>query len=569
MTVTVVALVTYANTLPHGFVFDDIDTIVENRWIRSPGHLLAIFATHVAGFDPEFAANYYRPMMHTLYMATYAVAGLQPFSFHLVNVVLHALVTLLGFFVARALLTRLAPATSGSLRSWTAIPVVTGLLFATHPVHSEAVAWLAGITDLSFSAFGMLCVLTYVRAWHPRGSVVAAAWLVLACFSKETALAVVLVLAAVEVAQVLARRSPVAGAASRMAPLALAVVVYLAARWAALGGLAPNDGPHRYDAFTSVLAAVQLFGAYVKMLVIPVPLNALHVFHPPASLLASGVLLGLAAVGVFVAAVWFARHRPVPLVALVWTAAPLLPVLYTRVLGDVVFAERYLYFPSFGFTLLLACLWSAGTERLGRWHTVSRNTLVAAPLVVVVAYGAGTVWRNPVWRDHLSLWSDAVRKSPGSAAAHEYLGFALYDAGRLTEAAESCRRALALDPTRVDARINLGNALAALGDFGGAAQALDEALRQQPRSVQALTTRGLVYMATGQPDLALESYRTALGFDPNSAEAHNVLGVALARLGRVEDAVRELREAVRLAPDRPEYRDNVRVLTTPSSVSPR
>jgi tetratricopeptide (TPR) repeat protein len=344
-----------------------------------------------------------------------------------------------------------------------------------------------------------------------------------------------------------------------MGPLAGAVAVYLTLRWTALGGFAPSYGHHRYEASVSILAAVQLFGQYLGTLVLPEPLNAWHVFRPPASLLDPSVLFGLAACAALAGVAWLARRRPLPLVGLAWTVAPLLPVLYAPVLGEGVFAERYLYFPSFGFTLLLACGWTTLTARL---H-LSRKAVLAIPLVVVAMYGVGTVRRNPVWHDHLSLWSDTVRKSPESAVAREYLCFALYEAGRFVGAVESCRRSLALDPNRLDARINLGNALTAVGDVRGAARELDEALRRQPRSVHALTTRGLIYMATGQPDLALDAYRRALAFDPNNAEARNVLGVALARLGRVHEAVRELREAVRLAPDHPEYRENLRVLTTP------
>jgi tetratricopeptide (TPR) repeat protein len=123
------------------------------------------------------------------------------------------------------------------------------------------------------------------------------------------------------------------------------------------------------------------------------------------------------------------------------------------------------------------------------------------------AYAAGSVSRNRVWKDSLSLWSDTARKAPESAVAQDYLCFAQYDAGRPQDALQSCRRALELDEGRIDARINL----------------------------------------------AIASYRNALRANPYYAEAHNNLGVALAMTGRREEAITEISAAVRLAPDNREY----------------
>jgi hypothetical protein len=473
--VAAAAFLTYANTLGHGFVFDDIPNIVQNRWIRSPRHLPEIFSTHVAGLDLEFSTSYYRPMMHVLYLAVYAVAGLRPFAFHLVNVLLHVLVSLLAFLAARSLIERLGPPARDAARSSSRVPLLTALLFATHPVHSEAVAWLAGITDLSFSVFGMLSVVTYLQAWRPRGSVAAAAWLLLACLSKEPALAIVLLLTTIELLHLVTRGGSVTGSAARMAPLAAAVAVYLALRWAALGGFAPSYGRHRYEASVSLLAAVQLFGQYIRKLVVPAPLNAWHVFQPPESLVDPGVLMGLAAGSSVLATAWLAMRQPLPLAGLAWTVAPLLPVLYAPVLGEGVFAERYLYFPSFGFTLLLASGWTALTARL----RASGRAVLVILLVVVATTVSERSGATSAWRDHLSLWSDTVRVAESAAAS--------ISASRSTRPGASRKRQLL-----AGARARLRHAwtrgsisarwLCSAISWGGE---LDEALRQQPRSVQA------------------------------------------------------------------------------------
>ena len=550
----VVASAVYANTLGHGFVFDDVQNIVQNRWIRSTTHLAEIFSSHAAGFDPRFVTSYYRPLMHVAYLMTYSLAGLSPAVFHAVNVLLHAAVSFLAVILAGSLLERLGPDETPAGGPM-CLPLLVGLMFATHPAHTEAVAWLAGITDLSFTLFGMLCILNYLRATTMAGSLLSAVWLLLAALCKEPGVTVFLVLLCVEWCW--ARRSRVCPGQVlvRIGPAAGALAVYFVARIGALGTFAPSYGPHRYDLIDSILAGATLFVDYLRTLVWPFSLNALHVFRPIVGPWEPRVVLALGACLAFGVALWWATTRKVLLVAMVLVAGPLLPVLFTPVLGESVFAERYLYFPSFGFCLLAALGGAATLRGSGR----NRVALGAGVLLVVGVYGVMTMSRNMVWRDSLSLWSDVVRKVPDSAVAHEYLCAALYNAGRYAEAEASCLRSIDLDTTRVDARINLGNVLLVRGDLDGALTLFDEALRRRRNAVWAWTSRGLALMAKGHTAMALESYRQALSIDPNNAEAHNLLGVAYFHFGLRADAVKELREAVRLAPDSADYRYNLDV----------
>jgi hypothetical protein len=98
--VVVAALAAYANTLANGFVFDDLQNVVGNRWITSPRFLGEIVSTHAAGFDRGYWTSFYRPLMHVLFMVTHAVFGLRPAGFHLVNMLLHAGNSLLVYLIA-------------------------------------------------------------------------------------------------------------------------------------------------------------------------------------------------------------------------------------------------------------------------------------------------------------------------------------------------------------------------------------------------------------------------------------------------------------------------------------
>ena len=132
----------YGNAIFNGFVVDDMHQVVENPWIRDVSYLKEICSSNVWAFEGR-DSNYYRPLMHVAYMGVYHLVGLHAWGFHLLNALLHAGATALVFLVGSRLFGR----SEGSGIHPIATPaLVAALLFATHPVHTEAVAWVAGRT---------------------------------------------------------------------------------------------------------------------------------------------------------------------------------------------------------------------------------------------------------------------------------------------------------------------------------------------------------------------------------------------------------------------------------------
>ncbi len=552
MGVLLVALAVYANTLWNGFVYDDLQNIVQNYWIKNPVSVAEMFGSHMGGFNPEFATSYYRPLIHVAHLLVYHLAGLSPAAFHLLNALLHAVNSVLAFLIAQKLIG--GPRFARHQESLWALAV--GLLFATHPVHSESVAWISGISDLSYTAFALSAFLLYIRG-EESGTIrywVAGALFFAAALCKEPAL-VLLPLIVVYEARLRENSLPKVPSvyARRWLPFAVATALYFVLRVHALGGLAPSRRAYSYEPLVYILSALDLLAQYMGKLMLPVSLKALHVFRPVESVFDVRALVGLA-VGVgLVAAAWCLRRYPLAAVGFGFLLLPLLPALYIPAIGEGAFFERYLYFPVLGFAIL--AILGAGAM-IERWPQATAG-VTAFLILLVSTYATGTVIRNRVWRDNLSLWSDTVRKLPDSAVAQEYLCFARYEARELQDALRSCRRALELDEGRIDARTNLATTLSVLGDLDGAIREFQEVLRRRPNAAGALTNLGLVYMAKGRTDLAIETYRRALRANPYYAEAHNNLGVALALTGRREEAITELSAAVRLAPDSREYVSNL------------
>jgi len=550
MGVLLVAVAVYANTLWNGFVYDDLRNIIQNPWIKNLNAIPEIFGSHMGGFDPEFTASYYRPLIHVAHMIAYQVAGLSPAAFHLFNVLLHVGNSVLAFLITRELIGK-EPSAREGLSAF-----AIGLLFATHPVHSESVAWVSGISDLSYTAFSLSAFLIYIQ--EGRGGAIrywiSGALFLAATLCKEPGVVLLPLVVVYEAAFRGSDRPAVRlGYLKKLLPLAVATGLYLVLRIRALGGFAPKGRPHPYGPLVSVLSALDLLARYLYTLIVPVNLKALHVFRPVESFLDMRALVGLVVGMGVVAAVWHLRRYPLVVMGFGFLFLPLVPVLYIPAIGEGAFFERYLYLPVLGFASLVAL---GGRAAIERWPR-NRAGVGLLLMLLVLAYSAGTANRNLVWRDSLSLWSDTARKSPDSAAAQEYLCFAQYTAGQPRDALQSCRRALELDEGRIDARTNLATTLSVLGDLDGAIREFQEVLRRRPGSAQAHTNLGLVHMAKGRADLAIDSYRNALSANPDDAEAHNDLGVALAMTGRREEAIAELSAAVRLAPDNREYISNL------------
>ena len=168
----VLAALVYAGTLLNGFVYDDLFQVVDNRWIRDPGSLGEIFTSPAWGFKQDSATNYYRPMMHVIFMAEYFIFGLNAWGYHLTNALLHAVNTVFVLLIALKLLS--APRSTseesfeistddGNVRKKN-IAFISAVIFAVHPVHTEAVAWVSSLPELSFSLFFLISLYTFMLA---------------------------------------------------------------------------------------------------------------------------------------------------------------------------------------------------------------------------------------------------------------------------------------------------------------------------------------------------------------------------------------------------------------------
>lgn len=534
------ALLPYVNSLANSFVYDDRQQVLENPYVHSFRYLGRIFGSTVWSFEgAQGVTNYYRPLMTFAYLIGYKIWGRIPFGFHLMNLALHVAVVLLLFCVTERLFhDRL-------------VSLIASGFFALHPIHTESVAWIAGITDLELSFFFLLTFLLYLRladdeqksrpSWLPYVFVLVAYGLAL--LSKEQAL----VLPALAIVYEHVYR-PGHDASTfrvkwrRYLPLCLIAAAYVAFRLFVLGGFAPAMWRPTLPWSEVLLSAITLVGGYLGKLIWPVHLIAFYVFHENQSLRDPHVLLGLAGLiaclGLFA---WLWRvERPFSF-ALLWMGATLAPVLNPRWMPAQVFAERYLYLPSAGFCWLIggavAKLWrdarggSPSTSRV-----FARQAIAITVGVVACLYAVRTVERNRDWRSDEVLYLKTLAAQPDAQVIHTNLGVDYSERNDWTDAEHEW--ILALGPGKPSAvtLTNLGLVRMKQKRYAEAANLFDQAIALRPTYMSPYEHFAEMYAEMGHIDDADKQFQKAVSLAPLDINARNKYGHFLLQQGRTSEA---------------------------------
>jgi tetratricopeptide (TPR) repeat protein len=582
--VALAAIATYAGTLRHALVWDDLllrDSIAEAHGARG----LAGVATQRFTLDPARPTGYYRPVVTLSLWLDGRTGGGSALAYHVTNVLLHAACSLLALLLLRALL--------GSDRA----ALAGALLFAVHPIHAESVAWVSGRTDL-WAALGVFASgATWLRIERGTASrptlerALGLAAFALACFAKEVALVLPAALLAGEAAL-----GPREGFWRRQRSWLMSWAALLGGVLAvrATIGLPPGllaSGLAAGRAATDPAVVAGAVAKYLRLLVAPWPANAYYLPEHVRIGATDAALATLLVAGCVVAGLRLRARAG--FWALVWTGVFLLPVAGFAP-QDVVLAERFLYLPS------LAVCAVAG---LALAHVPARAHALATA-AIVMGLGAATFVRARAWRGEATLFAHMVDTSPASAVARNNLARTLIDTRRFDEAREHLREAVRLDPAYAEAHSNLSLVQGETGALAEAAASGEAALRLRPeltaarvnllityrqlgrcadgvrvaseapprsltnarlaRQLQltqaacalpapaadpaALSGQGNAAAAAGRHDEAVRLYTQAIEAAPGDFKTRNNRARSLLALGRQDEAISDLREAVRLDP---------------------
>lgn len=522
-------IIVYLNALKNPFVYDDYVTVVSNVWIANVTNLRAI-VLH----------DWSRPVVNFSYAVDRAVWGVDPFGFHLTNIALHALNVALLFALALQL-TRNRIAAG-----------IAAVVFAVHPMMTEAVGYVSGRSELVSTTWFLLAMMAgfrWLRDSSARWGILTVALWVLTLASKEIGAMFPVVLFAYDC---LAVRDASVSRSDRLrrihAPLIGIAVVAAIARLVVFSRV--EHAGETAVQWHLLPMEVDVIRRYVLLLLVPVGQTILH-DAPTVS--AAAAVIDIAIVGGLVAVAWRV-YRASPLVSfgITWFFVLLVPSTALVLLGrGEPMTEHRVYLASCGLFVTAGVALSAIVER-------SRVAAVGLAAIVVV-FGALTMSRNAIWHNPIELYGEAVDRSPDNVRARLMFGQALQDAGQRREALDQYGAVVRLRPNEEAAYMKAGMCLAEMGRLNEATAAFQRLQQVNPRSAFASNGLGAVAMLSHRPDLARQYYADALKKDPQNISARESLAmIAEMEPANPAEALRLCEEVERLAPGTPGIDDCIR-----------
>ena len=501
LVILIAGLLVYSNSLSSPFLFDDINSIVGNRQIRQ---LVPLSVPLSPPRDTPVAG---RPLVNLTFAINYAVGGLNPWGYHLANVVIHVIAALVLFGLVRR--------TNACGHPSTNVALVGALLWMLHPLNTEAVNYLSQRTESMMGLLYLFTLYCSVRRWNIAAVIACAAGMM----CKES-------MVTAPVVVMLYDRVFVFGSWQQMTRARGGFYVALAGTWLALAMLMSST-PRTSIGFGAGVSALvyllnqfEMIARYLRLAIWPSGLVLDYGLPRP---LAFGDVLPQAALVITLAAatvVALVRWPRVGFLAAVFfiTLAPTSSIVP---IATEVGAERRMYLPLAALVVMFVAAIApiaGGAQRARRWGAVA----AAACLCVLLA--AATVVRNREYASTRAMAQTIVDRWP-SGRGHYLLGTELLAAGRHDAGM---------------AELELSEA-----DYPGARYAL-----------------GTELLAAGRIDAAigeLQAFIAALPTHANVAPARDMLGRAYASQRRFELAAEQLE---RLLADYPAYpaRDEVRRL---------
>jgi len=537
---TILIGIVFSPSLGNGFLhYDDSVYLTENPLVRSlsPTNIGRIFTT----IQPHAI---YVPLVTLSYALEYKIWKLNPFGYHLTNLILHIVNAFLVFILI------------SQLFSHYGVAFFTSLLFALHPLRVESVAWVTERKDLLFALFMLLALLHYLGHLKKNSSVrylLALGFFIAAILAKTTALVLPFLLILLD--GVVERRISSRRWLEKI-PFLLVMILLILITAAYSGDFTPQRSYHNYTAIAqNLLGAVPFYmlrTIWPAGLAIRYPTD-MRFFMPPLWL---SLLLSLFLVsGSFFL---FRRYRRewawgwsfflislLPVFGLIWLHYPV--------------ADRYSYFPAIGLSFIFVSIPAIGLDRTGNRRSLLKPILVGAGMVALAFLAVATFQRCRVWKNNLSLWNDVIRKYPMTPLALHNRGNAFTSLGRFDEAIRDYSESIRLLPDRAESYWNRALAWSEKNNPGRAETDFSTAIRIDPVYFRQYY-RLQVALAGAEGLIATLDMGDRLAGTVQNAEIHATMAEVCVRMKKWTEAEDHLLKAIALEPESAVHRHSLRVL---------
>ncbi len=504
----------YFNCLQGGFIWDDAGLVERNTYIRSLSGLPKIFAGNIwAGIGESSRA--YRPLQIATYLVDYSIWRLNPFGYHLTNLLLHILAGITLYWLLKLIFQN------------ELLALLSSLLFVCHPVQTEAVAYISGRADplaavFIFMAFGFY--LKFLQTQKQTDYLLGLLSFILALLSRENALVLPVLLLAYHFAF---KPKP---AVKKCGAFFLIAGIYLALRLALMNTVL-SDSPVETTLIQRLPGFFAALANYARIMFLPVDLHMeyggdLFKFFNFRVLLGMGILIFLTA-----CILKSRKANAAVFFALIWFLATLLPASNFYPLNAYM-AEHWLYLPSIGIFIIFGKWFADGYARK---KTRFAALLLAAGLLA--AYLGLTINQNRYWRSELDFFKRTLKFAPGSARVYYHLGNIYCDLQDNQRGIAMYSQAIKMNPAYAEAYNNIGNVYINSGSNAEGITYCQQALKINPQLPEAYYNLGNAYYNLGENTKSIEMLKISVQLNPVYLEACNNLAAGLAQDGNLELAI--------------------------------
>lgn len=514
----------YANSINGKFIWDDSHHVEDNAYIRDWSNLPKFFTESMAaGADAPTLYSFYRPFQLITYTLDYSIWKLDPRGYHLTNIILHVLASLSIFWLISVL-----------YKDWK-LSLFTSLLFVVHPVHTEAVSYIAGRADSLVLMFMFLCFVFYIKALDRNkisSYILMTASYILAVLSKELSLILPVFLFLYHYTF---RRKILWKA---ILPVLAINIGYIVLRLTTLKFLSSNV-VHKTTYMQRAAGFFIAMVNYIKVMVLPTDLhmeygNSFFNFTYPRS------WAGIAVVIVLIILIMRTRAaRNIVFFTLTWFMIGILPASGLIYPINAYMAEHWLYLPSIGIFLLL----SKGLVLLFEEKGL-KSISVGALILFLGFYAFLTVNQNGYWKAPIPFYERTLKYANNSSRVYFNLANEYRRIGEFDRSVMNYHKALKVRPDYHEAYYNLGKAYEGQGERQKAIGAYLKVLEIDPKYDKAHYNLGNMYYELGRIEEALASYERTIEANPDHIKAYNNLGVAFVAAGRHDEAEGLFKKAI-------------------------
>jgi protein O-mannosyl-transferase len=512
--------------------FDDPVYITENSYVKS--------GLTLEGVRWAFSSKYFglwNPLVWLSFMLDYQFHGLNPGSYHLTNIILHILSTLLLFWLFCRM--------TGAI--WKSAFVAA--VFALHPLHVESVAWIAERKDVLSAFFWMLTLCLYV--YYTEKPLLKRYLLVLSSF--VFALLSKPMVVTLPVIMILLDYWPLKRFESRTDNWLLWQLkeklpfFVLSALLIIITFYTPDEQEINIKSFPPSARLANAPVAFVTYLGKTFWPHDLAVFYPFPSQIPIWQVMGNTFLIIVISAIVIVLVKRLPYLftGWLWFAITIAPVTGIKQIGDFAMTDRYHYLPSIGIAIMLA--WGVPLLFPGK---KTRKNILFPMAIALLSFLTFFTWKQcGYWKNSSILFSHALQATKNNYLAHNNLGLALFAEGKTEEAVTHYNEVIRIRPSDVLPYHNKAIVYAKLGQYQLAIENYNDAIRIKPDNADSYNSRGTIYAKLSQYQPAIKDFTKAISLKPDFADAYYNRGTVYHNLGQQRSALDDFTRAINLKPD--------------------